>query len=55
MLTQRDDTTFWKYYKNLDVPKNVWQNFYNNPNQYTSLYPDAIWAQLGLYFDIPKP
>ena len=55
MLTQRDDTPFWKYYKNLDVPKNVWQNFYNNPNQYTSLYPDAIWAQLGLYFDIPKP
>ncbi len=55
MLTQRDDTSFWKYYKNLDVPKNVWQNFYSNPNQYTSLYPDAIWAQLGLYFDIPKP
>ena len=55
MLTQRDDTPFWKYYKNLDVPKNVWQNFYSNPNQYTSLYPDAIWAQLGLYFDIPKP
>ena len=55
MLTQRDDTPFWKYYKNLEAPKNVWQNFYNNPNQYTSLYPDAIWAQLGLYFDIPKP
>ena len=55
MLTQRDDTPFWKYYKNLEAPKNVWQNFYDNPNQYTSLYPDAIWAQLGLYFDIPKP
>ena len=55
MLTQRDDTPFWKYYKNLEAPKNVWQNFYSNPNQYTSLYPDAIWAQLGLYFDIPKP
>jgi tryptophan halogenase len=55
MLTQRDDTPFWKYYKNLDVAESVWQNFYNNPNQYTSLYPDAIWAQLGLYFDIPKP
>ena len=55
MLTQRDDTPFWKYYKNLREPKNVWKNFYDNPNQYTSLYPDAIWAQLGLYFDIPKP
>ena len=55
MLTQRDDTPFWKYYKNLEAPKNVWQNFYSNPNQYTSLYPDAIWAQLGLYFNIPKP
>ena len=55
MLTQRDDTPFWKHYKNLEAPKNVWKNFYSNPNQYTSLYPDAIWAQLGLYFDIPKP
>ena len=54
MLSERDDTDFWKYYKNFDCSKTVWEHYYKKSNKYTNLYPDAIWAQLGLYFDAPK-
>ena len=55
MLSQRDDTDFWKYYKKFDATKTVWDEYFKKTNEYTNLYPDAIWAQLGLYFDAPKP
>tara|TARA_B100000424_G_scaffold195844_1_gene153223 strand:- start:801 stop:1970 length:1170 start_codon:yes stop_codon:yes gene_type:complete len=55
MLSQRDDTDFWKYYKKFDAKKSVWDEYFKKTNEYTNLYPDAIWAQLGLYFDVPKP
>ena len=55
MLSQRDDTDFWKYYKKFDAKKSVWDEYFKKTNEYTNLYPDAIWAQLGLYFDAPKP
>jgi len=55
MLSQRDDTDFWKYYKKFDATKTVWNEYLKKTNEYTNLYPDAIWAQLGLYFDAPKP
>ena len=55
MLSQRDDTKFWRYYKNFDCSKTVWEHYNKKSNKYTNLYPDAIWAQLALYFDIPKP
>ena len=55
MLSQRDDTEFWRYYKNFDCSKTVWEHYNKKSNKYTNLYPDAIWAQLALYFDIPKP
>ena len=55
MLSQRDDTDFWKYYKKFDATKTVWDEYLKKTNEYTNLYPDAIWAQLGLYFDAPKP
>ena len=55
MLSQRDDTDFWKYYKKFDAKKSVWDEYFKKTNEYTNLYPDAIWAQLGLYFDASKP
>ena len=51
MLTNRDDTVFWKYYKSFDVKKSLWENYRNKGNKYTEIYPDAIWASLGLYFE----
>jgi hypothetical protein len=51
MLTNRDDTKFWKYYKDFDVKKSLWENYKTKSNKYTEIYPDAIWASLGLYFE----
>ena len=55
MLTKRNDTEFWRYYNQFDVSKTVWKFFDKHPNKHTNLYSSAMWAQLGLYFDIPKP
>lgn len=51
MLSNRNDTEFWKYYKEFDVKKSLWENYKNKGNKYTELYPDATWANLGLYFE----
>lgn len=51
MLSNRDDTEFWKYYKNFDVKKSLWENYKIKGKTYTEVYPDAIWATLGLYFE----
>jgi tryptophan 7-halogenase len=51
MLSNRDDTDFWKYYKNFDVKKSLWENYRTKGKTYTEVYPDAIWATLGLYFE----
>lgn len=51
MLSNRNDTEFWKYYKEFDVKKSLWKNYKNKGNKYTEIYPDAIWASLGLYFE----
>ena len=51
MLSNRTDTDFWKYYSNFDVRKSLWENYKKRSNKYTNLYPDAIWATLGLYHD----
>ena len=37
-----------------DASKTVWDEYSKKTNEYTNLYPDTIWAQLGLYFDAPK-
>ena len=55
MLTKRNDTEFWRYYNQFDVSKTVWEFFDKHPNKHTNLYSSAMWAQLGLYFDVPKP
>lgn len=51
MLTERDDTSFWKYYKKFNVETEIWKNYHRMGNKYTNLYSDAIWAMLGVYFD----
>ena len=51
MLSDRDDTPFWKYYNKFDMDKSLWENYAKHTNKYTSLYPDALWAQVGLYFN----
>ena len=51
MLSDRDDTEFWKYYSKFDVEETLWKLFKNNSNAQANLYSDAIWAQLGIYFE----
>jgi tryptophan halogenase len=51
MLSNRTDTEFWKYYSKFNASKTLWESYTKNSNKYTSLYPDAIWASLGLYFN----
>ena len=51
MLSNRQDTEFWKYYSKFDVRKSIWENYKTKGNKYIQIYPDAIWASLGLYFD----
>ena len=54
MMTNKEDTSFWKYYRDFDVSKIVWDNYQSMSNYYYHMYPDAIWAQLGLYFEDVK-
>lgn len=51
MLSNRQDTDFWRYYYKFDVRKSLWENYKAKGNKYTNIYPDAIWASLGLYYD----
>ena len=51
MLSDRNDTEFWKYYSKFDVEETLWKLFKNNSNAQANLYSDAIWAQLGIYFE----
>lgn len=50
-LSNRDDTSFWKEYTDMDMSKTVWENYKKSGNKYTNLYPDAIWATLAVYYD----
>jgi hypothetical protein len=50
-LSSRNDTEFWKHYSNLDFSKTLWEHYSKTGNKYTNLYPDAIWATLGLYYE----
>jgi len=53
--TNRDDTEFWRFYKNLAKETNaeeaLWNRYtkFDNPRQH--LYPDAIWLSLAIYFE----
>ena len=50
-LSKRDDTSFWQEYTNMNMSKTVWKHYKKTGNKYTNLYPDAIWATLGLYYN----
>lgn len=51
MLSDREDTEFWRYYRDFDVRKSLWKNYQKYGNRYTNLYPDSIWATLGTYYN----
>ena len=51
MLSDRKDTPFWEYYSKFDMDESLWKNYKKYPNKYNNLYPDALWAQLGIYFE----
>ena len=50
-LSKRNDTSFWQEYTNMNMSKTVWKHYKKTGNKYTNLYPDAIWATLGLYYN----
>jgi tryptophan halogenase len=50
-LSDRTDSNFWLYYSGHDVRKSLWENYKARGNKYTQLFPDSIWATLGLYYD----
>jgi len=51
MLSERDDTEFWRYYKKFDVKKSLWEHYRSKSSVKTNAYPSPIWASLGLYFN----
>lgn len=55
LLARRNDSNFWKYYKQFDInpfKKELWENYKLRSNKYTNLWPDAVWATTALYFDV---
>jgi tryptophan halogenase len=50
-LSNRDDTEFWKYYKNIDAKQMIWDLFKRNQNEFHVLYGNSIYATLALYYD----
>lgn len=50
-LTKRDDNDFWATYAKQDMTKSLWDYYTKKTNRWTNLYPDSIWATLGVYFD----
>jgi tryptophan halogenase len=51
MLSEKTDSDFWKYYKDFDCTDTLWKNYKKYNSRYTNLYPNSIWATLGLYYD----
>lgn len=51
MMTQKTSSAFWKYYKDFDCSKSVWENYNKYNSRYTNLYPNSIWATLALYYN----
>lgn len=50
-LSNRDDTDFWKYYKNIDASQSIWDLFSRNQDEFHVLYGSSIYATLALYYD----
>jgi len=51
MMSDNTTTEFWKYYKDFDCSKTVWDNYNKNSSRYTNLYPDSTWATLATYYE----
>lgn len=50
-LSNRDDTEFWKYYKNIDAKQMIWDLYNKNQDEFHVLYGSSIYATLALYYD----
>ena len=50
-LSQRDDTEFWKYYKDLDASKKIWDLYKKNQDEFHVLFGSSLYATLALYYD----
>lgn len=50
-LSNRDDTDFWKYYKNIDASQSIWDLFSRNQDEFHVLYGSSIYATLALYYN----
>lgn len=55
MLTDREDTPFWKFYKDLgkeiNAEQNVWNYYMDFSNPLQHMYPDSIWLSMAIYFE----
>ena len=51
MLSEKTDSDFWKYYNKFNCTKSLWENYNKYNSRFTNLYPNSIWATLGLYYD----
>lgn len=50
-LSNRDDSSFWKEYLELDVRKSLWENYKKTGHTYSNIFPSSIWATLALYYN----
>lgn len=50
-LSTRSDTAFWQHYADQNYSKSLWNHYKTTGNKYTNLWPNSIWATLGLYYD----
>ena len=51
MLSEKTDSDFWKYYCDFNCTDSLWENYKRYNSRFTNLYPNSIWATLGLYYD----
>ena len=50
-LSNRTDTSFWKYYSKFNVKESTWQAYRFHSNKYTTIFPNSLWSNLALYYD----
>ena len=51
MLSEKTDSDFWKYYNKFNCTKSLWENYNKYNSRWTNLYPNSVWATLGLYYN----
>ena len=51
-LTDRDDTSYWKQYADLDGTKSLQKRIESNINVEQHLFPSYVYAYLGIYYGL---